>query len=311
MISVISRVRPLALIALCCALLAGCGVGPGKAGAAALVGQARIPVNEVQSRYRSVLEKEPEAKAQLTEQGQLGELGRRIAGDLVRRELIEQAARDEDLRVDERRVGQVIDAAGGPEAASAGQIYTESDLADVVRSRLLAAELGRGYVDRLAITYDVSSATTRGEAEEKARRMARGDQESAAVVTADQQAGLGAAADQRLRSAEVPDLAAGTPLFGALPGTAMAFQLQPQSGQWTVVRIKRRDVGAPPPAPSSAGADEMRMQAFGDQLLRVTAQRAGVELSPRYGVWDQLAMSAAPNQDETVGFVFPETGSRS
>ncbi|WP_243789991.1 SurA N-terminal domain-containing protein [Saccharopolyspora gloriosae] len=305
MSSVIARLRPFALVALSCALLAGCGFEPGRAGAAALVGDARIPVSEVQSRYRAVLDKEPEAKAQLEEQDQLGEFGRRLAGDLTRRALVDQVAEDEGLRVDERRVREVIDAAGGAEKASAGQIYTADDMADVVRSRLLTAELGRRYIDRLSVTYDVTSATTREDAEQKARRMARGDAESAAVVTADQQAGQGAATDQRLRSAEVPDLAAGTPLFGARPGTTMAFELQPQSGQWTVVRIKRRDVAPPPPAPSPAGGDEMRMQSFGDQLLRVTAQRVGVELSPRYGAWDQLAMSAAPNKDETIGFVFP------
>ncbi|GAB2659179.1 hypothetical protein GCM10027271_17330 [Saccharopolyspora gloriosae] len=305
MSSVISRLRPLALVALSCALLAGCGVEPGRVGAAALVGDARIPVSEVQGRYRAVLDKEPEAKAQLAEQEQLGEFGRRLAGDLARRALVDQAAKDEGLRVDERRVREVIDSAGGEQAASAGQIYTADDMAAVVRSKLLTAELGRRYIDRVSITYDVTSAATRGEAEQKARRMARGDAESTAVVTADQQAGQGAAADQRLRSADVPDLAAGTPLFGARAGTAMAFELQPQSGQWSVVRIKRRDVAPAPPKPSAAGADEMRMQSFGDQLLRVTAQRVGVELSPRYGVWDQLALGAAPNKDETIGFVFP------
>lgn len=305
MSSVNSRVRPLALVVLSCALLAGCDAEPGKVGAAALVGDARIPVNQVQTRYRAVLDKEPEAKAQLTEQGQLGEFGRRLAADLTRRALVDQVAEDEGLRVDERRVREVIDAAGGAQAASAGQIYTADDMANVVRSRLLTAELGRRYIDRLSITYDVTSATTRGDAEQKARRMARGDQESAAVVTADRQAGVGTAADEKLRSADVPDLAAGTPLFGARPGTTMAFELKPQSGQWTVVRIKRRDVAAAPPAPSPAGGDEMRMQSFGDQLLRVTAQQVGVELSPRYGVWDQLALDAAPNKNETIGFVFP------
>ncbi|MEU6131337.1 SurA N-terminal domain-containing protein [Saccharopolyspora sp. NPDC047091] len=309
MSSAMHRARPLALILLCCALLAGCGVEPGKAGAAAFVGEARIPINEVQSRYRAVLEKEPEAKAQLSEQGMLGELTRRMAADLVRRELTKQAARTEGLDVDERRVAEVIDSAGGPQAASKGQIYTESDIQDVVRSRLLAAELGRKYVDRLSVTYDVTSAVNRREAEEKVRRMAGGDAESAALIAEDRQSGTGAAADQRLRSADVPDLAAGTPLFGARTGTAMAFELQPQSGQWTVVRIKQREVAPPPPAPSAAGADEMKMQALGDQLLRVTAQQVGVELSPRYGVWDELGLSAAPNQDETIGIVLPSARS--
>ena len=46
------------------------------------------------------------------------------------------------------------------------------------------------------------------------------------------------------------------------------------------------------------------MQAVGAQLLRVTAQRIGVQLSPRYGVWDEIALSAAPSAGETIGIAF-------
>lgn len=301
--SAITRSRLLGSLVLAAILLAGCGNGPASVGAAAFVGDSRIPVNEVQARFRTVLDKEPAAKQQLDQQGQLGEFGRRLATDLVRRRLVEQATRDEGLRVDERQLTELINAAGGPEKASAGQIYTPADFRDAMRSRLLTGELGRKYIDRIGVTYDVTSATNRREAEDKARRMSHSDQESAAVVAADRQAGVGAATGEHLRSAEVPELAAATPLFGALPGTTMAFELQPQSGQWTVVRIKQRSTEERA-APSGAGADEAKMQAVGAQLLRVTAQRIGVELSPRYGVWDEIALSAAPSAGETIGIAF-------
>lgn len=305
----IPRFRLLAGLVLAGTLLAGCGNGPASVGAAAFVGQDRIPVNEVQSRIRTVLDKEPGAREKLEQQGQLDEFGRRLASDLVRRRLVEQATREEGLRVDQQQVSAVIDSAGGAEKASKGQIYTAGDLEDAMRSRMLTGELGRKYIGRVAVTYDVTTANNRREAEEKARRMAAGEQQATDLVNADHQAGLGSATSQRATSGELPDLAAGTPLFAALPGTVVAFELQPQSGQWTVLRIKDRSTGGPGTVGDGSAQDEKKMQAFGTQLLRVTAQRNGVELSPRYGVWDPIALSAAPSAGETTGFAFTSPAS--
>lgn len=297
------RLRLLASAVLAGTLLAGCGTGPASVGAAAFVGQDRIPVNEVQSRLRTVLDKEPGAREKLEQQDQVDELGRRLASDLVRRRLINQAAAEERLHVDQRQVGDVINAAGGAEKASKGQIYTAGDLPEAVRARLLTGELGRKYIDRVSVVYDVTTANNRREAEQKARAMSAGPQQSRDLVGADHKAGLGAATSQRVRSAEVPDLAASTPVFAAQPGTVLAFELQPQSGQWTVLRVNAREVDPSAPA-TGAGQDEARMQAFGSQLLRVTAQRNGVQLSPRYGVWDPIGLAAVQSPGETTGFAF-------
>jgi hypothetical protein len=294
--------RLLASIAAAGLLLAGCGSGPSQVGAAAIVGDTRIPVTEVQSWFGEVLAKEPDVKPQLQQQGQLDELGRQLAAQLVRQELIEQAARDERLTVTDQQVTDLINKMGGPQAATAGKIYTQQNLREVARTQLLATELGRKYFDRLAVTFDYTQATTRREAEEKAQRMAQGPAEAAALINADAAAGVPAALGQQLRASASPQLAATTPLFGAQPGTVLAFEPEPNSGQWLIALIKERSTDAPPMPPTAGGADDQTLQGVGMYLLGITADRVGVRLSPRYGVWDDVNLTAAPNENETTGF---------
>lgn len=292
--------RLLASIAAAGLLLAGCGSGPSQAGAAAIVGDTRIPVTDVQSWFTEVLDRQPEAKPQLREQGALDDFGRQLASQLVRQELLEQTAREERLTVTDQQIAARIGELGGPEAATRGMIYGPQQAGEMVRTQLLTAELGRKYIDRLAVTFDLTQASTRREAEEKARRMALGPQQAAELVAEDKAAGLLAGTDQQLRPAESLQLAATTPLFGAAPGTVLAFEQTPQSSQWLVVRIKDRRVDAAPQQVN--GVEDELLQQFGTHLLGTTADRAGVQLSPRYGVWDPVSLAAVPSEGETTGF---------
>ncbi|GAA4856449.1 SurA N-terminal domain-containing protein [Saccharopolyspora cebuensis] len=292
------RGRLLALLATAGALLVGCS-GPSHAGAAAIIGDTRIPVSDVQSWMDEVMRKEPAATAQLQQQDQLDDLGRQLASQLVVQELAAHAAREESLAVTPEQVNARIDRMGGPRAATEGGIYTEGNVRDAVRAQLLATELGRKYFDRLAVTIDYTQATTRADAQRKAERMAEGPEQATALVAADRRTGVPAVADQRLRAADSPQLAAMTPLFGAEPGTVLAFEPEPNSGQWLIARIDHRSTEATGPP---SGADDQLLQQFGFNLLGHTAQRAGLELSPRYGVWDAIALTAAPGEGQTTGW---------
>lgn len=296
--------RPLRLlvsIAAAGALLVGCGSGPSQVGAAAIVGDTAIPVTDVQSWFDAVLRKEPGLREQLHEQGQMDELARQLAAHSVQHELLRQAARDEGLNVDERKVTDLVNSTGGPQAATAGKIYTPDNFRDAARDQLLAIELGRKYLDRLGVTFDFTQATTRGEAEAKARQMAQGPQAATGLIESDRKAGVAAGADERLHASESVQLAGATPLFGAAPGTVVAFEPKPQSGQWLIALIKDRNTQAHTSVPAAAKTDDQTLQAVGMRLLGVTADRAGVRLSPRYGAWDQVGLAAAPNENETTG----------
>ena len=138
--------RTVIVAAVASLLLAGCGTGPGEPGAAAVVGDTRIPLSEVQGWFDDVLRKEGELKGQLQQQGQMGELGRQIASFAVQEELVNHAARREGLSVDEQKITQQINQMGGPEKATAGKINTPENLRDSVRSQLLTAQIGRAHV---------------------------------------------------------------------------------------------------------------------------------------------------------------------
>ena len=300
--SVISRpVRSLVVLAAAGLLLAGCGSGPSQVGAAAIVDNTRIPVTDVQSWFNDVMRKEPGLKPQLQKQGQMDELGRQLATFTVQQELIKQMARDEHLSVDEQKVSDLINRLGGPQAATAGKVYTPENFRDGVRSQLLTAELGRKYVDQLSVTFDFTQATTRREAEVKARQMAEGPRQAAALLDADRAAGLRVGAGERLRPADSVELATKTPLFAADPGTVLAFKPDAQGGQWLVVLIKQRDTNSPSPTPVAPQTDQKTLHDVGMQLLGLTADHAGVRLSPRYGVWDPIGLTAVPTEGETLG----------
>ncbi len=69
-----------------------------------------------------------------------------------------------------------------------------------------------------------------------------------------------------------------------------------------MVLVRQRDTNSPSPAPVAPQTDEKTLHDVGMQLLGLTADRAGVRLSPRYGVWDPIGLTAAPTEGETQGF---------
>ncbi len=299
----IRRARLLVLGAVAAVLLTGCGVEPGRAGAAAIVGGTRIPVAEVQSWMREAFAQDPDLEQRLQQQGRLDDSAREIAGHLVKQELVEQVAQREGLRVSPGRVEEVIDRHGGVEEITRGSLLTPQQARSMARSALLLTELGRKYVPRLAVTVDYVQAADRREAGEKARRMAMGPQEADRLLQEERRGDGQVVVDQRMTAAEDPEVAAMTPLFGALPGTVVAFEPRPRSGQWVVARVKQRSADEQV-VRDAAPLDDQVLEAVGTRLLAVTADRVGVQLSPRYGVWDPIALTAVPNEEETRGFWF-------
>ena len=130
----IRRARLLVLGAVAAVLLTGCGVEPGRAGAAAIVGGTRIPVAEVQSWMREAFAQDPDLEQRLQQQGRLDDSAREIAGHLVKQELVEQVAQREGLRVSPGRVEEVIDRHGGVEEITRGSLLTPQQARSMARS---------------------------------------------------------------------------------------------------------------------------------------------------------------------------------
>lgn len=297
------RVRLFAATAIAGLLLVGCS-GPSQVGAAAVIGDTRIPLNRVQDWFDTVLEKEPELGSRWREQGQLDELGRQLASFTVQQELVEQAAQRSNVSVSEQRVTERINKEGGVQAATDGKLNTPGNIRAAVRTELLATELGRKYLDRISVTFDSTQATTRKEAKRKAEAMAQGAKQTAALFEAERAAGVPVSRDESLHAADSAQLAAATPLFGAEPGTVVAFEASPQSGRWLVVRVTDRSTNSPAAKPVAGQTGEQILRSFGMRLVGEVTDRTEVRLNPRYGVWDQVALAAAPNENETLGFWF-------
>ncbi|WP_092979606.1 SurA N-terminal domain-containing protein [Actinopolyspora lacussalsi] len=312
--SVIARPRLIiALLAAC--LLAGCGSQPSKIGSAALVGDQAIPVSTVQQRFEAVVGERPQLREQLDEQGRKDELARQIAAFTVRQKLAEVAARRQNLRVSEQEITQWAQQRGGARAATEGTIFTADEVRSVARSLVLMRKLGSKHLTSTSVVFDYTSATSRAEAERKANRMARGPEQAAELIRQERSEGVPAGSGRELSASRALSFAAQTPLFAADEGTVLAFPGpgRQSAGQWLVARITERTTGngdGQSSTPSLGSQGEQLTQAFGSRLLGLTAQRVGVELSPRYGVWDSLELTVAPDEGQTSGFRIPERESR-
>ncbi|MHA6805640.1 SurA N-terminal domain-containing protein [Salinifilum ghardaiensis] len=294
------RVRPVLAALLVTGVLAGCGTAD-RAGAAAFVGGTRVPVGEVRGWLHETLREEPGLKRRLQQRDEVDDLGRELAAQLVREELTRRAAQEEDLAVSAAQVRELISGAGGAAALTEGTPYQRDQLPRAARSELTLVELGREYYDRLAVSFVMTRADSREDARRKARRMAAGPQQARDLLAADRRSGLPAQRIDGLRASAAPSTAAGTPLFGARAGTVLAYEPRPGSGQWLVARITRRDEHAEPDR-RARPAGEQVLSRFGEQLLGLTAAREGVRLSPRYGVWDPIALTTRSSEDELRGF---------
>jgi parvulin-like peptidyl-prolyl isomerase len=129
-------------------LLAGCGGGGGetRAGAAATVGDQRITTEDLEAFVERGLA-DPQAEQQFG--AERGEYQRQVLNRLVRAELLEQAAQDEDIEVSQgdvdAQIAEFAEQAGGQEQleqqAAAGGINTQ-DLPRFAREVVLEMQLG-------------------------------------------------------------------------------------------------------------------------------------------------------------------------
>ncbi len=297
----------LAVAALAVVMLAGCGSGPSQFNSAAIVGERGVPLDQVQQQLDTVLAKEgPEAKAQLEAGDQLDDVMRQIVSLQVQHELLMITAQREGLSVDRQQVTQLIEQLGGAQAASQGTIYTAETFRERARDQLLAVELGRKYLPRLAVTVDYTTADTRAAAQQRVEQLAAAGAAGAREqIRADIERGGAAALDQRIVAAQNPSFAS-APVFGVPEGTVVAFPSDQRAGTWLVMVVTSRSTtGGAQPAAGTEGLDQSLLAATGLRQLAMTSERVGVRLNPRYGVWDPVSLQAVPNANETTGFVEP------
>lgn len=286
-------------------VVSGCAGGPNQAGAAAIVGSEVLPMEQVQRQVQVALS----ADKQLARQRLAGYGGsadglavRQVVTSAVRGELLERAAAEQGIVVTDAQVDAAIAERGGPEAVERSSLGSLADARTEIRRELIAIELGRRWIDRLAVTFDVAYATSEEELQQKRQQvLAGGPAADAAFATG--LAERGRVADgSSTTSARIL-----TVVGGIEPGNLLVLYPQRLGDPWTLVRItdRRTDLTVAPGGQSAAAtAGDDLLYAIGVQMLRPLAERLGVRTNPRYGVWDPLAM-AVVDESMKSGEILP------
>ena len=291
-------------------LLSGCGSGSVRPGAAALVGDERITVDDLQQVVERGLE-DPQAEQQLGQDRSAFQ--RQVLSRLVNREVLRAAADREGVSVSDGDVDKQLQdfaaQAGGEEALEAQAAQngiSPEDLQPFLRDVVLEQALGdaltededvpqeqlQGLYQQNIAQYDrVRSRHILVEDEAQARSLlaqVQQDPDRFAELAAessidtsnkDQGGDLGLQGKGQF----VPEFEA--LLFSAEPGTYDVVQTQ---FGWHVVNVQERETTSledATPELRRAALQEQRAQETGT-LLRDVAADLGITVNPRFGEWD-------------------------
>ena len=309
--------RPVLLLAASALLLAGCGSGPSQPNAAIIIGDRTIAVGEVQHRLDTALKAEPAAQ-DLAKNHKLDLVSRGIVSQLVRHELLAEAATREGLAVGEAEVAELVDRSAPSEDPIQRSVQAAFDAKDIARDQLLAQELGQKFMESLRVTFTGAQLTS-SDAKQKATEVADKvtAQPDAALALFEKAAGSPERVIPSFQLTGVGGYAIAaqnqvvlTPLYGVPPGSVVAFPLgggeQAASAGWVVALVQKRELDATPTAEDSAVLPQIQAlwpQLVGRQLTAPLFAELGVRVSPRYGVWDEIALEMAPSEGEKKGFI--------
>lgn len=286
------------------ALLAGCGSGPSQAGAAAIVGDEALPIEQVQTQLDSALARlDREQRALLAQGRQLDDVSSNIVTLAIRRELLRQAARQQGISINEEQITDLIDELGGAEQASRGTVFAPENFRERARDQLIAVELGRRALDSLAVTADYTTVTSRSDAFALTRRLAEDPDSTRELIGVERDSGAAARIDARLVAAENPELAS-SPAFGVPEGTVVTFPIDEAMSQWLVMLVRSRSTEARA-AGNVPAPDPAVLEAVGIRQLAPIAADLGVRVNPRYGIWDPVSLSVVPDENELGGLALP------
>jgi hypothetical protein len=294
-------------------VLTACGSGPSTTNAAIVVGDRTIALDDVQSEIQWLLDNSPQAK-QAQDQGSLSLISRELVRSRVVHELVSVAAQRENLRVDETAVDELVEAAGGVETAARNIAVEPDRVRDVARDQLLLEELGRAVQDRLTVHYVgamITESTVEATDSEVARELGRriaanpGDVETILRESGHEVIDRTVSLSETL--AEDPELAISA-VFGAPQGSVVVIQPSQQRVGWLVALIEERSEqsGAPRQDGEQAAqpVDPQLLYWAGLRQLQPIADELGVEINPRFGVWDDTGLAPAPSEGELSGHVW-------
>jgi hypothetical protein len=293
--------RVAAAVAVLGAVISGCG-GPDQAGSAVIIGADSVPLSRVQSQLDTALSKTDQIARITAQGGTTADLSRSIVTREVLHDLLQRRAAAEGIVVTDAQIDAELAGSGGVDAIVDGSLYDHSTLRQRVRDDLIAAQLAQRSVAGLAVTADLVAATSRADAEAKAQTLARGGPAADALFTDPRVAERGTT----VQAASNPN-EAGSVLFGVPVGGVVAFQPSPQESTWIVFKVTDRRTDAPSDPAAVSNMSQAQLTTIGERMLQQDAEKLGVRVNPRYGVWDPIQLRVVADGQQTGTVLSPST----
>lgn len=295
--------RVVAAVAVVGAMVSGCGSGPSQIGSAAIVGSDVIPLSTVQDQIALALSPEKAQAVAGRNQGAGGgydapQVAREIVTSAILGDLLDRRTAEEGIAISDADLDAALATAGSPDELAQASLYTPEVQREKIRDDLAAAALGARYVDRLGVTLEFVALPTEEEATGAARAVAAGGPGADAVFAdapPEQRA-------QQVRAVDNPALATSF-AFGTPAGSVIVLRPAQDGAPWTVIRILERTTDLTPEGPSALDRfGRSDLQLIGYRLLQPASEELGVQVNPRFGVWDPIQL-AVVDADQTAGTI--------
>jgi hypothetical protein len=283
-------------------VISGCG-GPSQAGAAVIVDGTAVPLEQVQSQLDVALSRTDQIAALTAQGGGPPDVARSIVSREVIHDLLQRRATADGVAVTDAQVDARLAEGGGADAALQSSIYDLPALRDRVRDDLIAMDLAKRSVGGLTVTADLVAATSRGEADSIAQTLAAGGPAADALFGNPQTSAKAMVYD----AVTAPD-AAGTVLFGTPVGGVVTFQPDQRQSTWIVFRVTDRRTDAPFDQAAVSAISSTQLVTIGERLLQPDADRLGVRVNPRYGVWDPIQLRVVAADKSAGSILLPAQG---
>lgn len=282
--------------------LSACDTGPSQVGAAAIVGDQRVSLDDVQTRIDTVLDR-PDLMDSLKQQGRgVPDASRYIVTGAVQHELLAEAARRDGLTVNDAQIDNQIKQDGGPAESAKHWLTDQAGLRDIIRDDLMLRELARRSFGALEVGYDMVSVNTASQAKDLARRIAadpgRTQELMQAVPNGKPELGKitgGPAAASGDQSAVLQDAITAVQYYAPANSVLVINANQgPQGGGYQVVYVRSASAAPGAQPVDTSALEDSDVVTIGQYLLRPLAGELGVKISPRYGTWDPTVMQVVP-----------------
>jgi hypothetical protein len=264
-----------------------------------VVGDTQVSETTIQTQAAQVLDEHTDL-ASLGASGEM-QVSRSVATNAVRHQLAQVAAAENGITVDEAQVSSTLASIGDNLASVASTLQVpQADVDDFIRdlavlqALLAKAPEGGADVEDPTVTLDYVTASSRDEAVTMRARYVSDPSAMDADIAAggtDASGSATAGKGTQVSLMKNPGLAS-SGIFAAEKGDVL---IVPSGDQTLVVRVTDRTVTKEKLTSETLPTDNVvNIVTVLSLLLQPYAAQAGVQVNPRYGVWDQSSMQVVP-----------------